>query len=209
MNDIERAKTCWATVAPLVGAGGCDPWGHAAGARRAGFSLLELLLIMVLMGIFATIALPRLDVGRLTVDAAARGVTMTLLGAQRVAIQEQHDVVIAFDTAQQLIRVHRDRDNDNVIDANETTSTLRLEDGIRFGRGSAPARAIGGQAVTFTGTQDGLPAVTFRRHGGATAIGGFYLTSPARDDGRAFEIERSTGRTVRFEYSNGAWRRWF
>jgi Tfp pilus assembly protein FimT len=177
--------------------------------RRAGLSLLELLLIMILMGIMAGIALPRLDVGRLTVDAAARSVTMTLLGAQRVAVQEQHDMIVAFDTTQQLLRVHRDRDNDRVIDANETTSTLRLEEGIRFGRGTAPARAIGGQAVTFTATQGGLPSVTFRRHGGATEIGGFYLTSPARDDSRAFEVERSTGRTVRFEFSNGAWRRWF
>jgi Tfp pilus assembly protein FimT len=177
--------------------------------RREGLSLLELLLIMVMMGIMATIALPRLDVGRLTADAAARGVTMTLLGAQRVAVQEQHDVIVAFDTTQHLIRVHRDRDNDRTIDANETTTTLRLEDGIRFGRGTAPARAIGGRAVTFTATQGGLPSVTFRRHGGATEIGGFYVTSPGRDDSRAFEVERSTGRTVRFEFANGAWRRWF
>lgn len=178
-------------------------------SRRPGVSLIELLLIMVMLGILAGIALPRIDVGRLTVDASARSITMTMLGAQRVAIQEQHDVVVAFDTVAGLIRVHRDRDNDNVIDADETTSTLRLEDGIRFGRGTATARAIGGQAVTFTETQGGLPRVTFRRSGGATAIGGFYITTPAGDDSRAFEVERSTGRTLRFEFSNGAWQRWF
>jgi Tfp pilus assembly protein FimT len=172
-------------------------------------SLIELVLIMTLLGILASIALPRFDIGRLTVDSAARSITMTLLAAQRTAVQEQHDMVVAFDTTAGFLRVHRDTDNDGVIDANETTNTLRLEDGIRFGRGTATARAIGGEAATFTFTQGGLPAVTFRRSGGANQIGGFYVTSPARDDSRAFEIERSTGRTVRFEFANGVWQRWF
>jgi type II secretory pathway pseudopilin PulG len=172
-------------------------------------SLIELVLVMVMFGIMASIALPRLGVDRLTVDAATRGLNMTMLAAQRVAIQEQHAVVVAFDTVVGVIRVHRDTDNDGIMDAGEVVSSTRLEDGVRFGRGVAPARAIGGKAVTFTRTQGGLPALTFHRSGGASEIGGFYLTAPDASVVRAFEVERSTGRTVRYEFSNGAWLRWF
>jgi Tfp pilus assembly protein FimT len=171
--------------------------------------MIELVLIMVLMGILASIALPRLDIARMTVDASTRTLTMTMLGAQRLAIQEQHNVVVAFDTVAGTLRVHRDRNNDGVLDPGERTETIRLEDGVRYGRGSAPARAIGGKAVTFTRTQGALPAVTFHRSGSASEIGGFYVTSPPGGDTRAFEVERSTGRTVRFEYTGASWQRWF
>jgi Tfp pilus assembly protein FimT len=182
---------------------------RAMRGSRAGVSLIELVLILVIMGILASIALPRLDLGRMTVDAAAGTMTMTMLGAQRIAIQEQHNVVVAFDTVAGTMRVHRDRNNDGVLDPGERTETVRLEDGVRYGRGTAPARAIGGRAVTFTRVQGALPALTFHRSGSASEIGGFYMTSVGRGDTRAFEVERSTGRTIRYEYDGSSWQRWF
>lgn len=192
-----------------------------AGGRRSGsrpgITMPELLIVMIMMGIIATIALPRLDLRGIRMNSAARQVNMTMLAAQRTAIQKQHNVVVAFDTINQWIRVHEDADNDLAMDNGELVRTIPLPEGSRFGLGGATARAIGAAPVTFLKTQAGLPAVTFSRAGTASEIGGFYLSSPNAgvngrpSDARAFEVERATGRTERFEWvaATNTWRRAF
>jgi prepilin-type N-terminal cleavage/methylation domain-containing protein len=201
--------------------------GRAAGRRwkrtgpgsgvRAGFTIVELLAVMILVGIVLTIALPRLNFRALRIDGATKAANMVLLAAQRTAIQKQHNVVVAFDTVNLIIRVHEDANNDGVIDASERVRNVPLGDGTRFGLGGATARAIGGASVTFTRTQGGLPALTFSRAGTASEIGGFYISSRGTGsagvipDTRALEVERSTGRTERFMWNaaTNAWIRVF
>lgn len=175
-------------------------------SRRSGMTVTELLVVMIMFAIVATIAMPRLNLRRLRIDAAVREVNITMLSAQRLAIQKQHNVVVAFDTAQRLIRIHEDADNDGVMDGGELVRQRPLGDGVRFGLGGATARAIGGSAINFVRGQAGLPAVTFSRAGTASEIGGFYISSAdsgilgAISDTRAFEVERATGRTERFRW---------
>jgi hypothetical protein len=61
--------------------------------------------------------------------------------------------------------------------------------------------------VTWTETQDGLPALTFRRNGSASEESILYLTSErgAVEDTRAIEIERATGRLRCYSYATGTW----
>jgi len=190
---------------------------YRPGSRRPGMTITELLVVMIMFAIVATIALPRLDLRRLRIDSAVREVNITMLSAQRLAIQKQHNVVVAFDSTQQLIRVHEDADNDGVMDSGELVRQRPLGDGVRFGLGGATARAIGGSSITFVRSQAGLPAVTFSRAGTASEIGGFYISSMnsgvsgATSDTRAFEVERATGRTERFRWDRVAnqWTRAF
>lgn len=183
---------------------------------RSGFTLLELVVVMVIAGVVATIAVPRIDVGRVRASSAYRQVAMTLLAAQRSAVLKQHAVVLAFDTTRGLIRVHYDRNNSGVIDGGEEQTFVKLEEGVVFGRAGVPALPMGGSAITFSKRQDGLPALTFQRSGSATENGGFYLTSARagssarhREDNRAFEVQRATGRASLYEYAGGSWRRSF
>jgi hypothetical protein len=157
-------------------------------------------------------AAPLIDLQRFRLYSAYQQVAMTLLNAQRQAMRRQHAIVVAFDTVNSRMRIHEDRNNNGTVDATEPTTFVALEEGVVFGRGAAPARAIGGNPVTFVRTQDAMPVVTFSRSGSGSEIGGFYLTSPrARgganlpEDTRAFEIERSTGRTSVFRIQAGAW----
>jgi hypothetical protein len=136
-------------------------------------------------------------------DAASRAINMTLLAAQRAAIQKQHNVVVAFDTVNLRFRIHEDRDNDGAMDPGELVRLVPLQEGIRFSRGVASALPMGGNRVTFTRQQAGLPAVTFTRAGNASEFGGFYIRSFPRGfdptpDTRGYQIERSTGRTERW-----------
>jgi hypothetical protein len=178
--------------------------------------MVELITVMVFIGIVLTIAIPRINVKGIRMDAASRAINMTLLAAQRAAIQKQHNVVVAFDTVNLAIRVHDDRDNDGVMDPGELVRLNPLQEGIRFSRGTATPLAMGSKRVTYTKTQAGLPAVTFSRAGNASEFGGFYIRSFPRGfdptpDTRAFQIDRATGRSERFTWINATntWMREF
>jgi type II secretory pathway pseudopilin PulG len=181
--------------------------------RRAGFSLIELAIVTVFIGIVMSILMPQINVSRMRTESAAREVQAALLGAQRAAIQRQHDIVVAFDTAKLAVRVHSDRNSNGVVDGSEPVNYTQLEKGVAFGRGTATALPMGSGAVNLTRMQDGLPAVTFTRAGNASEFGGFYLRSTRAGSTKgqilAFEIDRGTGRTNRYVWALGAWKRGF
>lgn len=177
-----------------------------------GFSLIELLTVLVVVGIAVSIAAPRLDFERHAVNAATVSVGSLLLRAQREAVQEQHPVVIGFDAAGDRLRIHDDTDGDLVIDPGESVVFEPLGEGIQLSRGYAPAMFPTQEPVTFSFTQDGLPAIAFQRNGSVSEEGGFYLTSvraassPAHaSDTRAVAIQRSTGRLRWFSYKSESW----
>jgi prepilin-type N-terminal cleavage/methylation domain-containing protein len=179
----------------------------------AGYSLIELLVVLTTLGILATVALPRIDVTQYRSDAAMHAVGSVLLGAQRAAVMKQHQVVVAFDVANRRIRVHDDLNDNNRVDAGERLIWQPLEDGVVFGRDGAPAQAIGAGPITFTHQQNGMPSVTFLRNGAAEEEGGVYVTtrrarlSGTRPrDARLIVVARATGRPSWLSYQQGSWK---
>jgi prepilin-type N-terminal cleavage/methylation domain-containing protein len=187
--------------------------GRSRPGPRAGFSLVEVMLVLVLMGILLALAAPRIDLSRTRTEAGVHALASELMSAQRAAVSGQHDVVVAFDQAQRRLRVHHDLDNDAVMDAGEPVRMRPLEGGAVFGRGSAGTLAqLGGQPVSFTRTQGGLRAVTFNRAGSASEEGGAYLSalpasSPPASAARAVVVDRATGRAAVWRYTGSAWER--
>ena len=189
-----------------------------AGLRsdRAGFSLIEVLTLLVVLAIVTTMAAPRLDVERFQIEAGMQSVGPTLLTAQRAAVQRHHDVVVSLDAANSRVRVHADINNNGNIDDGEPSRWEPLGEGVRFGRAAAPALMGENAAISFSATQNGIPSVVFSRNGSASAEGGFYLTSnrALRDptysrDTRALRIDRSTGRVGWYRLNGTQWIREF
>ena len=184
---------------------------------RGGFSLIEVLLVIVIMALVVGLAAPRIDVANFQVSSAVQSLSTTSAAAQREAITKQHDMILVFDAGRRELRLVWDTDSDGVIDAAERIRVVALDDRVVFGRGTAPARAFGAAPINFVDQINGLPALTFHRNGSASGIGGFYLTTlggaagdpnKARDT-RAAEIVRATGRTEWFRSSGTAWVRGF
>ena len=183
---------------------------------RTGFTLVELLIVVVILGLLVGFAAPRIDVTKFKVESAMQAVGSTLLATERLAITEQHDVIVRFDVANNAMRIHEDRDNDGVIDPGERVRAMPLGEAVVFGLGTAPAMPMGPGPITFTKVLNGMPALVFHRDGSASEAGGFYLTSQRAaqtgtrpEDARAIQVDRATGRASWFRYGPPVWRRSF
>ncbi len=185
---------------------------YLIGSRR-GYTLVEALIVVMVVGLLTAIALPRISMSTYQASTGARVVATTLSYAQRQAISQQADIRIAFDVVNRTMRVHEDRDNDNAIDAGERVRFTPLPEAVTFGRGSAAARPIGAAVITFIQTQGGFPVLAFHRDGSASEEGGVYVTTVsglAADrtaDVRSVEVARATGRSAWFSYATGTWKR--
>ena len=62
----------------------------------AGFTMVELLIVLSVVGILMTIVLPRIDVARFQLDAAIQEVASAVASARGQSILRQHDYVLMF-----------------------------------------------------------------------------------------------------------------
>ncbi len=186
--------------------------------RVRGFTTLEVLLVVAIIGILTAVALPRIDLYRIQANSAVQIMSTTMVATQREALTKQHDMILTFDLANRRMRMVWDANSNSIVDAGERSRTVQLDDRVTFGRGGAPARAFGAGAINFNKTINGLPALIFHRNGSASGVGGFYVTSTRavldgttkwNRDTRAVEIVRATGRTEWFKYNGTAWTRGF
>jgi prepilin-type N-terminal cleavage/methylation domain-containing protein len=177
---------------------------------RQGFSLIELLVVLVVSGVIMSIVAPRLEPGRWRADAAVQEVVVSLNAAQRLAMLRQHDIVVTFQTNERRLRLLQDRNNNGDADAGEDVRVVQLPETMGFGRGSAPQFGTGSAAVTFR-IKDGAPTLIFHRNGSASESGQAYLKplegsmSFDAEAVRAVSVERSTGVVRCFSYRTAAW----
>jgi prepilin-type N-terminal cleavage/methylation domain-containing protein len=181
--------------------------------HQAGFTMIELLIVVIIVGLIAAMAAPKINLTRYKMEGSLMTVNSLLFGAQRLAVTRQHDIILLFDVPNGMIYVHQDQNNNGDFDAGERKRGYPLGEQVKFGLGTATARPMGATAVTFTQVFQGLPALVFHRTGSASEAKGLYITSMRTghpEDTRALEVERSTGRVSWYRFQPpSSWKRGF
>src|SRR5690349_7965329 len=99
---------------------------------RRGFTLAEIMVVVVISGMMIALAIPRVDTTKWRADAIATIVRTTLQYAQRQAITRQHDMVVSFDTTGERIRTFWDGDNSGSLNGTERVTWRGLDVGVLF-----------------------------------------------------------------------------
>lgn len=177
-----------------------------------GFTLIEILIVVVLITVIAGFAVPKLNISKFRADAGARLLVSTMQLAERTAVQRQHDVVLSFNLATNQIRIHEDRDNDRAVDAGEPVRWRTLEEGIRF---HTPPRSLSGGTSGLAPvmgadirTVDGMPTIIVHRDGSTNTSAELFITTPRDVEGdfRGVRLTQATGRLTWWIYNaSGSW----
>lgn len=177
-----------------------------------GFTLIEILFVVALVGIAAGFAISRVSFWGYRMDANIRLMQNAIIGAQQTAITKNVAVQVMFDANDHRLRILQDYNNNGVMDATDTVRYRPLADGAMFQ--SPPSTIDGAAAAYMTGAgvvETGNPQQLAIRIGPNGALSGdavVYIGSPRRlaEDYRALTIIGATARTGFWSNGGGAWR---
>jgi prepilin-type N-terminal cleavage/methylation domain-containing protein len=188
--------------------------------RRRGVTLIELMIVLVILGTLAGLALPRLNLSAYRADAAAQQVRSVFQTAQRTSLTRQYDVIVSVDTIRGGLRIAEDVNNNGAIELSEWKFWRPPGEGNRFEVPPAGVRPSTGDTYRPIGTSvagpalktvDGLPSVIFHRDGSTSSEMEVYMSSRyrSRTDFRGITLTRSTGRAELYQLAGtGAAARW-
>lgn len=177
-------------------------------SRRRGFSMIEMLTTLIIMGIVAAMAVPKMDLSHMKSDAALRQVTTLFVQAQRTALAKQYNVLISVDVPGNRLRLVEDRNNSSSYDAGDRMMWMALESGTKFTTSPIALDGMSGSVVMIRPrTVDGYPTIIFRRNGAASTDAAVFFTTKLTDPGsvRAVAITQSTGRADPYKYTGSTW----
>ena len=167
--------------------------------RRTGFSMIELLMVMVIISLTAAWALPKFSIARYRADAAGRLVRTQLSTAQRLAITRQSDVIVSFDITYNRLRVVQDYNNNDTLNTGDIINYRGLEEGAKFvtpawpgPNGTTPTAPFVGAGDLHAALRDDGAPFRARRIGGDVVLATGYLSAIAEKPGavRVFVRDR-------------------
>jgi prepilin-type N-terminal cleavage/methylation domain-containing protein len=177
--------------------------------QMRGYTMVELVMVLVVMGVVSAIMVPNIDYRRYRADAAANTLRGTLQHAQRLSIVRQYNVIVVFDLDGRRMRIIEDVNNNRAADSTERVLVRPVEEGITF---IVPPKGVNGSVTSaIIGDNlreiDGLPSITFHRNGSASSDLELYLSAGSAygSDIRAVVVTQSTGRAEGLRYVGSAW----
>jgi len=188
--------------------------GHLVTQRtdQAGFSLIEMLVVLALIGVIMAIGLPRIDPYKYKADAAAVTIRSLLMQAQRDAIVRQHDLIVSIDTAKHRLILGYDKNDDGSIQMTERVRLQALPEGDSYATPpvylTEPGmQEYGGFRANNVKTISGYPSVVFHRDGSVSSALELYTRTPRgkASDFRVITVVQATGRTAFQRYIGNNW----
>jgi len=179
--------------------------------KHAGFTMVEILMVIVLIAMVAAFGLPKLNFSGYRINSGVRSLTSLIERAQRMAVTDQNNVNVLLDVSHNQIKLHDDNNNDNNMQSGERVFTYPMPEGVTYGHNGAPTRIYSASPVSCSRTENGMREIIFRRDGSASENCGFYITtttaqqSSRPQDARSIEVIRSTGRVEWYQYSGSGW----
>lgn len=176
-----------------------------------GFSLVEVILLLSVVAVFAAAAVPRLPAADSQMDAGLRHAAVALNAVQREALVRQHNMIVSLDTALLRFDVHYDSNNNQRPDSGELRRVIELHNGVRFGVGGTPELRRRPPTSFSVHADLKKAAFVFHRDGSASEEGTIYLTSNGtmrsqeKEHTRALHISRASSRVDCFSYATGSW----
>ncbi|MCC7053735.1 MAG: type II secretion system protein [Gemmatimonadaceae bacterium] len=177
-------------------------------SRRSGFSMIELVTTLIIMGVVALMAVPKIDLSRMRSDAGLRQMMTVFVQAQRTALTKQYNVIVSVDVSTGRLRVVEDKNNSNVFDTGDRSYWVALDQGVKFTTSPAALDGLSGTtAFAKPKVLDGYPSLIFRRNGAASSDAAFFISARPSDAGasRAVYVTQSTGRADGYKYSSTGW----
>ena len=183
------------------------------GSRR-GLTLIEMVMVVVIIGIMAKVALPRINYTRFRADAAGRLARILLQEAQRNAITRQSNVIVSFDPVINRFRLVQDYNNNDTINTADLVTYRNMAEGAVFAKpawvgavgadGTTPAASINGAGLR---TVSGLTTIIFRRDGSASTNLTLFVTMRVNvpTEYREVMCTASTGRCDLYKFNGSAW----
>jgi len=168
--------------------------------RAAGFSLIEILIVMALMGVVMAIGLPNLF--KYIQHQKILGITQQTAIAFRLArleaIKMSTAAVVMVDAANRKVVAFDDTNNDRFLNADERTVVLmQIPKGITFVGAFGLSSAAD---ITFPNV------AVFRTDGSVTDLGGFRFSNTRGDQLEARVVSpKSTARVQILKLQGAAW----
>ncbi|PLX48030.1 MAG: hypothetical protein C0613_12160 [Desulfobulbaceae bacterium] len=171
--------------------------------NRCGFSLVELIMVTIVLGVLAAIAVPTMYkwLPGIRLKSAARDVYSSLQKARMDALKENQDVQVRFVDSADNDYLYLDMDGSGSLNSGEYSLNITgYKSGVGFGYGSA-INNWNGDAITSA--VPATPVITFTNRG--TAVNRtIYLDNEEQDGCYAITVNTSGSIKLR-RYTGSTW----
>jgi len=182
----------------MISTKGFKNWGHPLKSRE-GFTLIEILMTMIIMGILMSVAVPNFSKWKEKheINGQAQKVYFDLMLARTSAVKNNNLVRVTFNTTSHTYTIHDDTNDDGTQDSGEAVKSVALENDINFAYNTG-ITDIDGNTISAPVSFGGSQVVTFDSRGQASASGSVFLLHTSDigstdDRARSISVLQATG----------------